>query len=156
MPSMTDVVDPRTSERMRRVRQRHTKPEVALRKLLWSLGMRYRCNDRSLPGSPDIVNRNGKWAIFVHGCFWHGHDGCRKATVPKRNTVFWLDKISTNRARDVRKADALRALGFQVVTVWQCEIDAMAKGGWPNASPQLINLLRRLDRLPDPCPSAEG
>ncbi len=150
------AVDALTSERMRAVRQRHTKPEVTLRKLLWTLGVRYRCNDRSLPGSPDIVNRNGKWAVFVHGCFWHGHDGCRKATVPKRNTAFWLEKISTNRERDRRKADALRELGLEVVTVWQCQIEAMTKGGWSYAPPDLVNLLRRLDRLPDPFPPVEG
>jgi DNA mismatch endonuclease, patch repair protein len=122
------ATDPVTSARMRRIRQRSTKPEVMLRRWLWLRGVRYRCCVRGLPGSPDLVNVARRWAIFVHGCFWHGHDGCVKATIPKRNAEFWISKIADNRRRDAHKVRALRKLGFDVVTIWQCEIELRRTG----------------------------
>jgi DNA mismatch endonuclease, patch repair protein len=110
---------------MRGIRQSGTEPELALRRLLWRAGIRFRCSNRDLPGTPDIANRAGKWVIFVHGCFWHGHRGCRAATVPKRNRRFWLEKIEDNKRRDMRKARALRKLGYAVATVWECKIKAL-------------------------------
>ncbi|WP_081072976.1 very short patch repair endonuclease [Burkholderia stagnalis] len=136
--------DPITSERMRRVRRRHTKPEVKLRKLLWSRGLRYRCNFEGLPGSPDLVNQRAGWAIFINGCFWHGHQGCKRATTPKRNTAFWEEKISANRRRDIAKITALRRLGLEVVTVWECEIEKIDTLGFDQACPQLLAILNRL------------
>src|SRR5262245_48778270 len=91
--SRTIPNDPRTSARMRRVRQKDTWPEVQLRRMLWSRGVRFRTNNRDLPGSPDIANRTKRWAVFVHGCFWHGHDGCARSRLPKRNARLWADKV---------------------------------------------------------------
>lgn len=144
MARMQVPTDQITSERMKRVRRRHTKPEVKLRKMLWSLGLRYRCNFAGLPGSPDLVNRREGWAIFVNGCFWHGHQGCKRATTPKRNNHFWEEKISANRQRDMAKVAALQQLGLEVVTVWECEIEKIDALGLHRACPQLLALLDRL------------
>lgn len=140
--------DPATSARMRRIRRRHTEPELLLRKLLWSQGIRYRCNDKKLPGSPDLVNRRQRWAIFVHGCFWHGHEDCKRSSTPKTNSAFWSEKIATNRRRDAAKTDALRRLGLEVIEVWECEVAQMAKQGLDLAPPQLLTLLHRLRHHP--------
>ena len=110
-------------ERMCRIRQRDTAPEMAVRKYLHRHGIRYRVCPRGLPGSPDLVNWSAGWAIFVHGCFWHGHEGCVLARLPKSNTEFWRAKIVANRERDLRKQRELEQLGLRVHTVWQCEID---------------------------------
>jgi DNA mismatch endonuclease (patch repair protein) len=107
---------------MKTVRQRDTKPEIAVRRLLWSAGARFRTCPRDLPGRPDIANKGARWAVFVHGCFWHGHRGCKLATVPQSNRAFWQEKLASNRRRDARKALALRRLGFLVFVVWQCEL----------------------------------
>lgn len=118
------VTDPETSRRMGGIRQKNTKPERAVRELLHALGHRYRVQNRDLPGSPDAANRSRQWAVFVHGCFWHAHTGCYKATVPKRNREFWLEKFRQNRARDRRAARALEGAGYIVVVVWECELAA--------------------------------
>ena len=107
---------------MRRVRRSDTAPERVVRGILRELGSRYRICAPDLPGRPDIVNRRHRWAVFVHGCFWHGHDGCGLAKVPKTNVKFWTDKLAANRRRDEHKARALRLLGFRVLVVWQCEL----------------------------------
>ncbi|MBX3271028.1 MAG: DNA mismatch endonuclease Vsr [Sandaracinaceae bacterium] len=109
---------------MKRVRQTDTKPEQEVRKLVRDLGYHYRVGRKSLPGKPDISNQAQGWAIFVHGCFWHGHEHCRLSTRPKTNTAFWLRKLAANRERDGRKERQLRRLGFRVLTVWQCELDS--------------------------------
>jgi DNA mismatch endonuclease (patch repair protein) len=114
--------DPRRRALMSRVRQRGTDAELAVATALRQLGVTYRLNVISLPGSPDFANRTGKWAIFVHGCFWHQHTGCKRATVPKTNTDFWHDKFLTNRGRDARAIRELRRLGYSVVVVWECEV----------------------------------
>ena len=94
-----------------------------MRSLLHNMGRRFRVARKDLPGSPDIANVRGRWAIFVHGCFWHQHAGCRRATLPKRNRAFWQDKFEANRARDTEAECALRSMGFRVIVVWECEID---------------------------------
>lgn len=109
------------SERMSRVRQRDTAPEMRVRRALAALGWRYRIVNRDLPGSPDLANRSRKWALFVHGCYWHHHDGCPKATVPKANREFWLAKFAMNRQRDARVQSELEAAGFSVGVIWQCQ-----------------------------------
>jgi len=109
--------------RMARVRQRDTGPELAVRKVLAAAGIRYRVCPKGLPGRPDIANRAGRWALFVHGCFWHGHRGCGLARLPKTNSTFWAEKIEANRSRDSRKETELIALGLRVFTVWQCQLD---------------------------------
>jgi len=113
--------DAHTSARLSRVRQRNTAPEVAVRQVLHRLGLRFRVKNTDLPGSPDIANRAARWAVFVHGCFWHHHEGCSRATVPKRNRAFWVEKFRANRARDERACRELRAMGFIVLVVWECE-----------------------------------
>lgn len=119
------VLDAQTSVRMGRVRQRDTAAERLLRQWMWHVGYRYVTNNRRLPGRPDISNTSRRWAIFVHGCFWHGHQGCARATVPKRNAEFWRAKIAGNVVRDASKERALKKLGFDVFTVWECELDQL-------------------------------
>jgi DNA mismatch endonuclease (patch repair protein) len=114
-------VDEATSKRLGRIRQRDTTPEQVVRKLLAASGLRFRKENRDLPGSPDVANRRARWAIFVHGCFWHAHRGCPKATVPKRNKAFWEAKFAANRARDARAIQELRRLGYSVLVIWECE-----------------------------------
>lgn len=116
------------SARMSAVRQRHTAPEVAVRRIVHALGVRYRVCSRSLPGRPDLSNQSHAWCIFVHGCFWHGHH-CGRGRLPKVNIEFWRPKIERNRARDKEVQKALRATGFRVLTVWQCELDDYARIG---------------------------
>ena len=103
-------------------RSRNTKPEVKLRKELFGLGYRYRINKKGLPGSPDIVLARYRTCIFVNGCFWHGHKGCRYATRPKTNEEFWRNKIENNRERDLRDYAFLESLGWHVIVVWECEL----------------------------------
>lgn len=105
---------------MRRVRRANTSPEVTLRRALHRQGLRYVVGDKRLPGSPDIVLPRHRVAIFVHGCFWHGHD-CRQGRTPSTNQDFWIPKIEGNRNRDERKRVALEELGWRVLIVWECE-----------------------------------
>jgi DNA mismatch endonuclease (patch repair protein) len=86
------------------------------------LGHHYRLSPRDLPGSPDLANKSRRWAIFVHGCYWHHHDNCVRATVPKNNRAWWLRKFEANRDRDQRKIRALQDRGFRVLVVWECEL----------------------------------
>lgn len=130
-----------TSARMKRVRQRGTAPELAMRLWLFKHGVRYRTNNRELPGSPDIANRRKRWAIFVHGCFWHGHPGCRRSRLPKSNTAFWETKIKGNIDRDARKAEQLSHLGFDVITIWECEVEDLSSR---EPSDESVSLQRRL------------
>ena len=116
------VTTPDRSALMRRVRQQGTAAELAVRRLLHGTGARYRVNVRSLPGSPDIANNTRRRAVFVHGCFWHGHTGCRQGTLPKRNREFWRKKLAANQARDIRTVTALEELGYKTLTVWECEL----------------------------------
>ena len=115
-------VDAKTSARLGRIPQRDTSVEVLVRKLLHADGIRYRIHNRDLPGSPDVANRSQRWAIFVHGCFWHHHEGCPRATIPKRNRKFWLKKFDANRNRDRTAVDQLRGLGFRCFVVWECQL----------------------------------
>lgn len=106
---------------MRSVRRANTKPEVALRKALHKLGFRYVIGDRRLPGTPDIVLPRYRAAVFVHGCFWHGHE-CRQGRTPSSNVDYWTSKITANCARDTRKEQKLKDLGWRVFTIWECEL----------------------------------
>ena len=107
---------------MSHIHSRDTRPELAARRELWRRGFRYRVNVRKLPGTPDIVLPKYRTAIFVNGCFWHGHKGCHSYTVPKTNTGFWQDKVARNRARDLTNAQRLESIGWSVMTVWECEL----------------------------------
>jgi DNA mismatch endonuclease, patch repair protein len=113
------LVDDATSARMGLVRQKGTRPELVVRRALTALGLRFRLSNRDLPGSPDIANRSQRWAVFVHGCFWHRH-GCKATTTPTRNREFWQAKFQRNLERDRRAAEALRAEGYAVVVIWEC------------------------------------
>lgn len=120
---MTDVF---TKEKRRKImasiKGRDTKPEKAVRSIIHRMGFRFSLHRADLPGKPDIVlPRHGK-VIFVHGCFWHGHANCRKATIPATNTEFWTEKIVKNKARDVKVKRQLRQAGWKVLVVWECEI----------------------------------
>jgi DNA mismatch endonuclease (patch repair protein) len=112
---------------MRRVKGRDTAPELKVRRALTALGARYRLQRADLPGKPDIVMPGRRLAIFVHGCFWHGHDCARGSRVPKANRDYWVGKVDRNRARDARSREALAALGWRVETIWECDLkDAAA------------------------------
>lgn len=111
------------SDLMSRVRQRGTTPELAVASILTSLGCRYRKNVGDLPGSPDFANKARKWAVFVHGCFWHRHAGCIRSSTPKTNKEFWLRKFARNQKRDSEAIVALNQLGFRVLVVWECETE---------------------------------
>jgi DNA mismatch endonuclease (patch repair protein) len=126
----TDSVSPeKRSEIMRAVKGKDTAPELKLRRALFARGLRYRLHRNDLPGKPDLVFPRYKSVIFVHGCFWHGHDCARGARPPKSNTKYWRDKIARNKARDVEQTALLKQLGWRVHTIWECqlkEIDLVA------------------------------
>jgi len=118
-----DVLTPtQRSENMRRIRGKHTKPELLVRKILRRLGFSYRLHSRELPGSPDIVIASAKRVIFVHGCFWHHHQKCRDGAMPKTNVTFWRKKFENNLARDRENQAKLRAIGWKILVIWECEI----------------------------------
>jgi DNA mismatch endonuclease (patch repair protein) len=116
------VYDEATSRRLARFGHETSGPEHLVRRFLSSAGLRFRTENRDLPGSPDVANRSKKWAVFVHGCYWHHHAGCHRATVPTRNQPFWLAKFRDNRRRDRRVVSQLVAAGFTVAVVWECEM----------------------------------
>lgn len=118
-----DVHDKKTrSYNMSQIKGKNTKPEELVRKYLFSQGFRYRKNDKRLPGSPDIVLPKYKTVIFINGCFWHGHEGCKYFVWPQSNEAFWKNKIGTNILRDEKKTELLEAEGWRVVVVWECEL----------------------------------
>ena len=120
---MVDFLTPaQRSERMSRIRGKDSQPELALRRVLHRLGLRYRLHAKELPGKPDLVFPRYKTVVFVHGCFWHRHEGCKIATTPKSNTPFWVEKFDKNVVRDSRVATTLRDLGWHVFVVWECEL----------------------------------
>lgn len=141
---MTDTeppVTPARSANMSKVRGKNTKPEMAVRRAAHALGLRFRLHRRDLPGTPDLVFSKRKTAIFVHGCFWHRHEGCRKAgPAPKTRTTFWQAKFDRNTARDARNADALKEAGWNVATIWECETRNPEK---------LTDQLRSIFNIPD-------
>ena len=120
---MSDKLTPeKRSWNMSRIKGKDTKIEVEVRKYLFSKGYRFRKNDKRYPGKPDIVLPKHHVAIFVHGCFWHRHEGCKDATTPKTRTEFWLEKFDKNVKNDQIKQEKLRELGWKVIVIWECEI----------------------------------
>ena len=120
---MVDTLTPiQRSVRMSKIRSQDTKPEIALRKALHSLGFRFRLHGRKLPGKPDVILPKYRAVIFVHGCFWHRHPGCRVAHIPKSNTDFWQQKFDRNVARDLENIADLTAAKWRVFVVWECEL----------------------------------
>ena len=120
---MNDKLTPeKRSWNMSRIKGKDTKIEVEVRKYLFSKGYRFRKNDKRYPGKPDIVLPKYHVAIFVHGCFWHRHEGCKDATTPKTRTEFWLEKFDKNVKNDQIKQEKLRELGWKVIVIWECEL----------------------------------
>ena len=112
---------------MAAVHSRDTTPELVVRRFLHARGFRYRLNHPRLPGHPDIVLRKYRTVIFVNGCFWHGHEGCRYWVVPKTNTEFWVSKIERNRARDLANCRRLAQMGWHTIVVWECQLKAAVR-----------------------------
>lgn len=137
---MVDTRRPeKRSEIMSLVRSKNTSPELAVRRLVHGLGYRFRLHGKNLPGRPDLVFGGRRKVIFVHGCFWHAHEGCSKARPPKSRRSYWVPKLKANRARDLRNLADMRALGWKSLVVWQCELKKRDR------------LVRKIDRfLTDP------
>ena len=120
---MADRLTPaQRSANMARIRGKDTKPEIQVRRMLHALGYRFRLHRRDLPGRPDIVLPGRRAAVLVHGCFWHGHPGCRDCVIPATRTEWWTAKIDGNRRRDARNIRRLRGLGWSVTVVWECSL----------------------------------
>ena len=113
---------PQRHANMAAIHGKDTKPEMIVRRYLWGHGYRYRLNHPRLPGKPDIVMRKYRTCIFVNGCFWHGHEGCRYYSIPKTNTEFWVNKVKRNKERDVKVQHELAAMGWHSITIWECEL----------------------------------
>src|SRR6266516_4537218 len=125
---------------MSRVRQRGTSLELVVRDILRDAAVKFESNATGLAGTPDIVSREHKWAIFINGCFWHGHPNCWHGRLPKSNVGFWVGKISANKERDRRKIAALRSDGFRVMSLWECQLDDKV-----SLSHRLASFLRQND-----------
>ena len=113
---------PQRHANMAAIHGKDTKPEMVVRRYLWGHGFRYRLNHPRLPGKPDIVMQKYRTCIFVNGCFWHGHEGCRYYTIPKTNTDFWVGKVRRNRERDLKVQHELAAMSWHSITIWECEL----------------------------------
>ena len=109
------------------IRSANTAPEIIVRKLLHSIGCRFRLHKKDLPGKPDIVLKKYKTVIFVHGCFWHQHKRCKRSNIPKSNTSYWKPKLSNNIKRDIQHKTDLRKLGWRTITIWECETKTIEK-----------------------------
>jgi len=110
------------SENMSRIRGKDTLPELVVRRAFWAAGLRYRLHDRRLPGNPDLVFAGQRTVVFVHGCFWHCHEGCGNFRLPKTRTEWWAAKLARNKARDAEVCTKLRAAGWRVMVIWECEV----------------------------------
>lgn len=157
---MADIFTPeKRSEVMSRIRGQNTKPEIAVRSMLHAHGYRFTVNgpkNKKLPGRPDIVLPKHRTVIFVHGCFWHGHQGCKDFRIPKTRTAFWKNKITTNRARDQRNIAALSELGWKPLVIWACEMKTIPTRMFlNNRLPSLIELEpTEYSSVHDPIPMA--
>lgn len=119
---MDSLTPAERSERMSRIKDRNTKPELIVRSLIHRMGYRYRLHGKELPGRPDLVFTKKRKVIFVHGCFWHRHEGCRLARLPKSRLDFWRPKLEANAERDKEVERRLTELGWKVLTIWECEV----------------------------------
>jgi DNA mismatch endonuclease, patch repair protein len=138
---MADVHSPEIrSYNMSRIRNKDTKPEMLVRRFLFANGFRYRLHDKKLPGKPDLVLPKFKTVIFVHGCFFHGHEGCRYFVVPKTRTEWWLDKIDTNKRRDEENITKLMAAGWHVIVIFECDLKAPIRD---NTLHKVLNQIRQ-------------
>ncbi len=126
----------RRSHNMRQIRSRDTKPELLVRRLLWRLGYRFRVHQKSIAGNPDIVFAGRRKVIFVNGCFWHAHPGCKRNTMPKSRTEYWSKKLEGNKARDKKNLDLLRSDGWETLVIWECQVKDL-----PVLEATLVNFL---------------
>ena len=130
---MADVHDPETrSYNMSKIKGKDTKPEILVRKYLFANGFRYRINVKTLPGKPDIVLPKYKTVIFVNGCFWHGHKGCKYFVLPKTRTEWWLQKIKDTQKRDKQAEIELNVMGWRVIRIWECELKTLKRNATLN------------------------
>ena len=126
---MADRISPaHRSWNMSRIKGKDTKIEVMVRQYLFHYGFRFRKNDKRYPGKPDVILPKYKTAIFVHGCFWHRHEGCKLATTPKTRTEFWMEKFSKNVANDKKHYEELQKMGWNVIVIWECELENNFEG----------------------------
>ena len=149
---MADVKTPeQRSRNMAAIKGKDTKPEIIVRKYLFSRGLRFRIHVRKLIGNPDIVLPKYKTVIFVDGCFWHGHEGCKYFRLPKSNAEYWETKIERNIARDIRNEAELKAQGWRVIRVWECDIRAVAthKDFLKNLYEAIINAIKPYSVYPE-------
>lgn len=107
---------------MSRIRAKNTKPEMLVRKFVFSKGLRYRLHDKRLPGKPDLIFPKYKIAVFINGCFWHGHEGCRFFVIPKTRTEWWTSKINRNREKDITSKEMIQNTGWRVIVLWECDL----------------------------------
>jgi DNA mismatch endonuclease (patch repair protein) len=136
---MTDVHSKEIrSYNMSRIKGKDTVPEMLVRKFLFSQGIRFRLHDKKLPGKPDLVFPKYRKVIFINGCFWHGHNGCKYFIIPKTRTEWWINKISKTQEKDIESISLLKKLGWKVITIWECELK---KG---NQEKRLISLISEL------------
>ena len=135
---------------MSAIHGKDTKPEIIVRKWLWRHGFRYRLNHPRLPGHPDIVMRKYRTCIFVNGCFWHGHEGCKYYTVPKTNTEFWVNKVKCNQERDHRVYMELAKMGWHYITIWECELKPQKRESTLQSLAYTLNSIFLQDRRVKP------
>lgn len=120
---MADVHEPRVrSYNMSRIKSKDSRPEILVRRFLHALGYRFRLHKKNLDGKPDIVLKKHNTIVFIHGCFWHGHKGCKNFVIPKTRTQWWLNKINRNREKDQESVKALRRNGWNIIIIWECEL----------------------------------
>lgn len=131
---------------MAAIHSKDTKPEMVVRRYLWRHGFRYRLNHPRLPGKPDIVMRKYRTCIFVNGCFWHGHEGCKYYTVPKTNTEFWVNKVRRNKQRDKRVQRELASMGWHTITIWECDLKPAKRESTLASLAYTLNRIFLLDR----------
>lgn len=135
---MADIVSPAIRSRMMAgITSKHSAPEMLVRRLLFAAGFRFRLHRRDLPGTPDIVMPSRRIVLFVHGCFWHAHQGCKYAKIPATRTDFWTAKLHANVERDKRAVESLRALGWRVLCVWECA--TRDPNSWKALSSELVS-----------------
>lgn len=130
------------SQIMASVRSKNTGPELLVRRFLWSNGLRYRIHVATLPGTPDISLAKHKLAIFIHGCFWHGHDGCNRGRLPKSRVDYWTAKIEANKVRDASTGEQLKLMGWRQLVVWECQLRTQKAAS--DSLPNLLNEIRLL------------
>lgn len=144
---MADIHTPQERHaNMTAIHGKDTKPEMVVRRYLWGHGFRYRLNHPRLPGKPDIVMRKYRTCIFVNGCFWHGHEGCRYYTIPKTNTDFWVSKVRRNKERDLKVQRELAAMGWHSITIWECELKPIKREDTLKSLAYMLNKIFLQDR----------